>query len=376
MANVHHNIAMSRVRVIKMTIVITVIVLLILLAVYLYSSYSGKELYKYIQRPLVCTATGNKTREDQANVLAIFTGRWKFLRISLPYIYRELRVNSGVLDRVIFMMVNYDNFTYNHLLNFVQIANHQLNSKVFEFNFMGYSLNNKPPASAAYGAVYYEIFEDLMKHPYNRYFKADDDIVYIHPGTFRIMIERKNSCQCFMHFANIVTNWRSNIKHQEMGVYDNTAINPKKLKFESTSSANCGYSSLECAELTLRTFLHYYHRKQLDKYMFSGRELLVKREHFSINLHMLDMDLINMKALLEVGPIPQSDEHWWLEMYARKFKQPNCIIGESLVVHFAYKGTHERMIKLGLLREFERVTRKEVGRQMDKTLWDALEFKY
>ena len=51
-------------------------------------------------------------------------------------------------------------------------------------------------------------------------------------------------------------------------------------------------------------------------------------------------------------------------MYARKFEQPNCIIGESLVVHFAYRGTHERMIKLGLLQEFEGVARKEVGQQM------------
>ena len=363
---------MSKRRTIKIIIAILVILIFLSIAVYTYlqSRYSSE---RYSQHPLVCNATANKTKEDQSNILAIFAGRWKFLRIYLPYIYRELRVNGGVLDRVVFMMVDYDNFTYNHLLNFTQIANSHLRSKVFEFNFMGYPLNHKPPYHSAFGTVYYQIFDDLMKHPYNRYFKSDDDIVYVHPGTFRKLIEEKNSCECFMHFANIVTNWRCNIKHQEMDVYDNKVINPKKLEFEFSSTANCGWKSPECAELTLRAFLYYYRNKQLDKYMFSGRELLVKRTRFSINLHMLDMDLINMKALLEVGPIPPSDEEWWTETYAPKFEQPNCIVGTSLVVHFAYRATHERMIELGLLREFEGIVRKEIGQQMDKKLWDALE---
>ena len=51
------------------------------------------------------------------------------------------------------------------------------------------------------------MFDGLMKHPYNRYLKSDADIVYVHPNAFRLMVERKNSCECFMHFANIVTNW-------------------------------------------------------------------------------------------------------------------------------------------------------------------------
>ena len=238
------HIAMSKHRTIT-TIAIIVIMMFISIAVYIYlqNSYSRSE--RYSQHPLVCTATANKTKEDQSNVLVIFTGRWKFLRIYLPYIYRELRVNGGVLDRVVFMMVDYDNFTYSRLLNFAQIANSHLRSKVFEFNFMGYPLHHKPSSYSAFGMVYYQIFDDLMKHPYNRYFKSDDDIVYVHPGTFRKMIEEKNSCECFMHFANIVTNWRCNIMHQEMGVYDNRVINPKRLEFEFSSTAYCGWKSPE-----------------------------------------------------------------------------------------------------------------------------------
>jgi len=34
------------------------------------------------------------------NILAIYTGRWKFIRVQLPHVYRELRGNGGVLDEV------------------------------------------------------------------------------------------------------------------------------------------------------------------------------------------------------------------------------------------------------------------------------------
>lgn len=371
---------MSRYKVIIKTLVtITVIVLLTRLlsvAPYLKSSLNfGNAKERYSQRPLVCNAAAaNRTREDQENILAIFTGRWKFLRIYLPYVYRELRVNGGVLDKVVFMMVDYDNLTYNHLLNFTKIANGHLNRKVFEFNFLGHSFYSTPPGKAGFREAYYDMFNDLMRGPYNRYFKSDDDIVYVHPGTFRKMIEGKNSCECFMHFANTVTNWRCNVKHQQMGLFDSEEVNPRRLRFEFNPLANCGWWSSECAELTLRAFLHYYSKKQLDRYTFAGHEMLFDRRRFTINLHLLDLDLVNVQALQEVGPIGIDDELWWTEVYAPVFTQPNCIVGESLIVHFSYSLTCGTMIELGLLNEFESIVRKEIGQLMHKKLWDALEF--
>ena len=131
---------------IKISVTVTVLVLLSALYLNSSSNTSNSNFKKiYVQRPLVCTATGNRTREDEANILAIFAGRWKFLRIYLPYIYRELRVNGGVLDKVVFMMIKYDKYTHNHLVNFTEVANSHLKSKVFEFNFLGYSLYDAPP---------------------------------------------------------------------------------------------------------------------------------------------------------------------------------------------------------------------------------------
>ena len=312
--------------------------------------------------------------------LVVYTGRWKFLRVLFPYIYRELRRNAtefGVLDRVVFMMLNYDKETYDNLLQLVKIANEILKQEVFQLNFMGYTPGKPPPQKDIYKAPYYELLfpEIIASRSSNKYFKMDDDIVYIHPGTFKNMIESKNSSQCFLHFANIVTNWRCNVKHQELGVYKSSKeVNPKNLKFEFSPSANCGWKSFECAELTLRTFLHHYHAGQLDKYQFEGLELLHRRKRFSINLFMLDKDVINIKSMLESGSIPPSDEQWWTVTYAGKFKQPNCIVGGGLVVHFAFRPSSGKMLQLGLLNEFELIVQKEVGALMEKELWDVLKF--
>ena len=73
---------------------------------------------------------------------------------------------------------------------------------------MGYARGRPPPSKTRYTAPYYEILAEMVQNSEsNRYFKMDDNIVYIHPATFRNMIQSKNSELCFfLHSANIVTN--------------------------------------------------------------------------------------------------------------------------------------------------------------------------
>ena len=55
--------------------------------------------------------------------VAIFSGRWEFLRVLLSYIFRELRQNGGVVDKVLFVMIRYTNETLGKLNNFSSVAN-------------------------------------------------------------------------------------------------------------------------------------------------------------------------------------------------------------------------------------------------------------
>ena len=359
----------SRFRKIKIAVIVVLLLIVLIASIAVYSTSERS------WPPFVCNSTVPTQKAwSGTNTLVVYTGRWKFLRILLPYVYRELRKSGGVLDRVWFMMLDYDSQTLEELTDFIKVANRVLKEEVFEMQFMGYSPGNPPPKKTRFSLVYYEIFAAIILNSTNRFFKMDDDIVYIHPGTFSKMIESKNSACCNLHFGNIVSNWRSNYLHQDMGIYDDEILNPKRLKFEFSPSAYCGWKSPECAELTLRTFLHNYHQKQLDKYLFNGIELLVKRRRFSINFFMLDRDVIDIKAMQDVGPIYADDEQWWTVAYSSYFRQPNCIVGGGFVVHFSYGKTYQAILKTGLISEFETIVQKEVGTQMEEKLWKALQY--
>lgn len=50
----------------------------------------------------------------------------------------------------------------------------------------------------------------------------------------------------------------------------NNETNPKNLRFDYSPNADCGWKNSDCAELTLRTFLHHYKQNQLDRYLFNN----------------------------------------------------------------------------------------------------------
>ena len=225
----------------------------------------------------------------------VFTGRWIYLRILLPYLYRELRQNGGVVDRVILVMIGYTEEAQSKLKNFVTAANSILKDEAFEFLYLKEDpspphVPGSPHLFPLYCKFNYVVFQRLLRNPSDVYFKMDDDIIYLHRNVFGRMINNKNTSECFLHFGNIVSNWIGNWLHQKIGVYDNE-VNPKGLKFDIRTWAPCGWRSPECTEMALRTFVHHYHRKQLDRYLFRGRHLIAKGERFSIQ----DRSLRTMK---------------------------------------------------------------------------------
>ena len=308
----------------------------------------------------------------------VFIGRWIYLRILLPYLYRELRQNGGVVDRVILAMIGYTEEAQSKLKNFVTAANSILKDEAFEFLYLKEDpspphVPGSPHLFPFYCKFYYVVFQRLLRNPSDVFFKMDDDIVYLHPNVFGSMIKNRNTSECFLHFGNIVSNWRGNWLHQKIGVYDNE-VNPKGLKFDIRAWAPCGWRSPECTEMALRTFIHHFHKKQLDRYLFRGRDLTSKGARFSINLFLLDVDIVNFERMMETGPIVKDDEIWWTMHYSSKAPQTNCMVGEALVVHFSYATTVKEMVDLGLLKEFENIVRIELGQTLPETLWNATDF--
>ena len=306
--------------------------------------------------------------------VCVFTGRWRYLRILLPYLYRELRQNGGVVDKVLFAMLGYTNETQVKLTKFLETANGILNNEAFQLvYFKNDPITEKVKLGKFYDDFHYHVFQRLKENPLDVYFKMDDDIVYLRPNVFGTMLMKKNSSDCFIHFANIVSNWRCNWLHQQMGVFDKE-VNPKGLKIDYHPFANCGWKRADCAEMILRAFLHHYYNSQTSRYLFPKREHTTDRLRFSINFFLFDTDLVDIKRLMEAGPIKQDDERWWTERYSATVPHPNCIVGEALVVHFSYFTTEKNMLDLGLLKEFENIVRIELRETFSPLLWKAVEF--
>ena len=140
-----------------------------------------------------------------------------FLRVLLPYLYRQLRQNGGLVDRVLFSMLGYTSETQHKLQHFSTAANSILQYEVFQFLFF-----KKDPTEAHgqlklvpfYTEFYYVFPQRLLLNPADVYFEMDDDIVYLHPNVFGSMLKQKNTSDCFINFGDIVINWRCNSIHQ------------------------------------------------------------------------------------------------------------------------------------------------------------------
>ena len=334
-------------------------------------SYLPPELTDDKQLTPDCKQDSTKAFEYPTDhyAVVVFTGRWRFLKIQFPYLFANLRVNGGIIDRIMYMMIKYDRTTHDNLLNLAKTVNRLLQQEVIVINYMGNAPYNP---TGVFVPAYYGIIEDVLRNPKNKYFKVDDDVIYIHPGTFESMIKSNNSTPCTLKFGNIAgANWRCSHIHQSMGLFDNAIINPKGLKFDFDTHAKCGWQSVECAQLSLNTFLSLYMENQLYKYHFNGTLSLPDRMRFSINFFMIDNETINFKALIESLPMHGDDEHWWTSLYVQK-TEPHCVVGNSLVVHFSYFTTLEALLaNASLINYFEQIADKEHS-DMPQEVWKIL----
>ncbi|XP_022093519.1 uncharacterized protein LOC110980822 [Acanthaster planci] len=314
---------------------------------------------------------------DSQNILVIFTGRWAYLRINFAYIYRSLRKNGGILDQVHYIMVQYNNRTLSKLTRLADSANKHLGQEVFRFRYRNPNKDTRARPKGIFAEITYEIFNEMAKYPKRKYLKLDDDIVYVHPGAFEQLLQQQNTTECFVHFGNIGgANWRSSFIHQEMGIYNNPAINPKKLKFgfDKGGHPKCGWKSAECAELALRAFLFHHGNKSLEKYLFGGRYLTQERARYSINFLLMDVNIIDLKAMMETGPIGNDDEAWLTVKYSRKVKNPNCVVGHAFVVHFSYFTTEAAIKKRDFLKKFETIAYEDLVKFLPQEFQTILAF--
>ena len=303
------------------------------------------------------------TKPHGLNKIFLYSGKWEFLRIQLPYLYRDLRRNGGILDEVHFMMVNYDEKTLDGIIDFTETANKVLKENVFSIHFVRYVPYTMPTNNSSY--TLYEITQEFIGNPNNRYFKLDDDIVYIHPQAFANMIKMRKP-DCVFHYFNIAS-W----SHQNYG----RVFNGHYPKSDFDPHVKCGWKSFECAKLTLETFLRLYDQSKLEQFLFDI-EYLTGRERFSINAYMLDnlTYAMQMKKMLDSERKTEKlDDKKFLAEYFQHSSYRPCVIGKALIVHFGHKTVSKQLVDMGFLKAFKDLTKKtKHSFNMPSKLWQVL----
>ena len=337
--------------------------------------YFGNKSQRYPYRtpPAVNPKNDSTTTLLKLNIVIVYVGRWQFLQLQLPYLYRDLRKNGGLLDKVQFMMMMYDGKTRERLTNFTETANIILGEEVFTINYMGYIPSIlQPGKDIGFLQAFYELCKQLYMNPQHRYFKFDDDVVYIHPEAFKNMID-KSRPDCEIHYFNIAgVNYMCSWLYQKYGVFD--GLNPKNYIMQKKWHGGCGYTSVDCAKFTIELFLHFYKESKLEKYFVFDVERLTNRERFSINGFLLQNTSTTMKfkEMLEAKK-PKSDESF-LHGQFKQTTNPPCIVGKALIVHFGYTAVTKQLLKLGLLKPFyELVEEAKDTFHMSSELWQVLD---
>ena len=88
-------------------LLVSFVILAIVLIMSFWSSDSRSQMVHPFA-PAIVTKDNHKSQlappspTTGLNILAVYTGRWNFIRIQLPHVYRELRCNGGILDEVWF----------------------------------------------------------------------------------------------------------------------------------------------------------------------------------------------------------------------------------------------------------------------------------
>ena len=89
------------------------------------------------------------------------------------------------MDQVWFMIVKADKSTFTKVNKFVEVANKVRRKLIF-------SIHEKPAKiKELYTCPYFEFFSHLSNYPKDKFFKFDDDVVYIRPRAFNYVVDTK-----------------------------------------------------------------------------------------------------------------------------------------------------------------------------------------
>ena len=225
-----------------------------------------------------------KNQYKVRNIIAlVFYGRQISARILFRYLEKNLKINGGILDKIL-IAVRTDN---KEDLNFIDAYLNQVDNKdcYMRSNFS---------SSSNYKTLYTILHDDDLV------FKIDDDVVFISKGTFEKMFEEYLKNNHFILSANVVNHPQLSYVHARLRAilpfYEVKEFMWEKSRNESEEidatlamGTNYGPTSKwwenpKLAAIAHESFLHHASNGNLDIYDFNVWDFnIVEYHRWSIN---------------------------------------------------------------------------------------------
>jgi len=301
-----------------------------------------------------------KAKYKIRNIIAyVFYGRREFTKILFRYLDSNLRINGGILDKILLI---------DHLLGSEKVENKKYLTEYLAEHKTGYELI--APIGDHNFRQLYSILDgnDLV-------FKIDDDTVFIANGTFESMVEDYLKNDRFITSGNVVNHHTFSGIHRNMNLlvpfYDldnntwiqGTLVNKKN---ESSIFEKCTSNRLanwrdkpKCAAIAHENLIYnaYKYKFNLTLYDFKIFDLYsFKYEAFRINFILFRGNILN-KIHINYKHV-ESDEEIITKHLPTENKKHIFAIGAALVSHFAYStdGNYEYLSKTDLLSKYDKLS--------------------
>jgi hypothetical protein len=292
------------------------------------------------------------------NIVAyVFYGRKIYTKILFRYLDRNLKINGGILDKVL-------------------ICNHLQATKV-NITDESIFLNNYLEHHKGYEEIKFErvvSFKTLytVLHDNDLVFKIDDDIVFISNNTFETMLEEYFNNDHLILSANVVNHHTLSPIHANMKLmvpfYETHEMkwvrSIDKIAKSKESTIRCIYNvntwkgNPKCGAIAHENFLYHIYQNNfsLSAYNFKLYNFNA-HNHFRwrINFILFRGSLVN--KMNSMYPNVNTDEEVLTVSIPKKYNKHLFALGTAVVAHFSYSnGQVEYLSKTDILNKYAKLS--------------------
>ena len=286
----------------------------------------------------------------------VFYGRKNLVKILIRYLDLNLKINGGILDKIVFAVFTNDQEDLNFIYNFTN-----RNSQFYE----SVRYNRDPRKRKTFKQLYASCQDNDIV------FKIDDDIVFIKNGTFEKMLDEYLTGNHYILSANVInhsqlsyvhTRLRAILPFYEIKPYtwviaENTTVIDDTVVFNSTYSAySKWWKEGRYAAVAHESFFYHAYNNNLEIYNFGTWDFNSVGYHERVRINFIISWGRNLNRMVHAKAF--SDETYLTIEMPKILKIHTISLGGTLVSHLAYRLQFLYLLKTNILEKYDEFSLK------------------